>query len=156
MTTTTRVRWTTADFDDLSWHDNAIHGFRIVEVEHGAGDLVFDIDHILAWQQEGSTFRFSVAPAFLRFTGTHDLQMTIDYVACSAGLQPPQIETIEREEVMFPNGHRGLRWRILLNWPAGEFSFFADGFEMALWGRTVGGGQSIAPSRRVPRDPTSS
>ena len=152
MTTATRERWTTVDFDDLSWHDNAIHGFRIVEGEHGAGYLIFDIDHILVWHREGSTFRFAVAPAFLRFTGAHDLRMTIDYVACNAGLQPPQIEQIQREEVLFPNGYRGHRWCIVLNWPSGEFSFFADGFEMTLWGKTMHGRQSIAPDERVLRE----
>jgi hypothetical protein len=41
--------WTEADFDSLGWHDVHVHGFRVLDGEHGAGELWLDIDYILDW-----------------------------------------------------------------------------------------------------------
>jgi hypothetical protein len=38
--------WTDADFPNLSWHNNCVPAFRVIEGEDGAEDLVLDIDHI--------------------------------------------------------------------------------------------------------------
>ena len=41
------------DFDELSWHDNTLYGWRfeVGDPERGTwhADLVLDIDHIVAW-----------------------------------------------------------------------------------------------------------
>jgi hypothetical protein len=31
--------WTQEAFDSMSWHDNHVHGLRVVEGEHGAGEM---------------------------------------------------------------------------------------------------------------------
>ena len=38
--------WTNADFPNLSWHNNCVPAFGVIEGEDGAEDLVLDIDHI--------------------------------------------------------------------------------------------------------------
>jgi hypothetical protein len=38
--------WTHETFDSMSWHDNHVHSLRIVEGEHGAGELRLDLDYI--------------------------------------------------------------------------------------------------------------
>jgi hypothetical protein len=55
--------WTDADFPNLSWHDNSVHAFRIIEGKDGAGDLVLDIDHIVDWIESEKRYEFRVAPA---------------------------------------------------------------------------------------------
>lgn len=38
------------EFNSFQWHDNAIHGFGIVEGEDDClGELIFDIDFIVEW-----------------------------------------------------------------------------------------------------------
>jgi len=39
--------WTDAEYDAMSWHDNAIHGIRFIEGQDGCGELVLDIDYIV-------------------------------------------------------------------------------------------------------------
>lgn len=37
-------------FGEGNWHDNAIHGFRVVEgPDMCSGELILDIDHITEW-----------------------------------------------------------------------------------------------------------
>lgn len=40
--------YSTSDFEKIQWHDNAIHGLRILEGET-SGELVLDIDFITDW-----------------------------------------------------------------------------------------------------------
>lgn len=90
--------WTNADFERLSWHDNHVHGLRIVEGEHGSGELVLDIDHIVEWLPpvEGSC-RFLLAPATLTFHEVYDLRIEIDYTApATQVLRAPPIVTGEQ------------------------------------------------------------
>ena len=54
MSEAERTQWSEADFDGMSWHDNAVHAIRVVEGEHGAGKLVLDIDYILEWLRDDS------------------------------------------------------------------------------------------------------
>lgn len=43
---------TNEDFNEINWHDNAIHGFQIIEGEDGcSGELNLDIDYIVEWIQ---------------------------------------------------------------------------------------------------------
>ena len=90
-----KTSWTEADFDDMSWHDNHVHAFRIREGEHGTGEVELDLDYILEWLSptEGM-FSFRVAPASLTFRGVYDLQIAIDYAVVSAGLSPLCISQI--------------------------------------------------------------
>lgn len=130
--------WTAADFDELSWHDNYIHALRVVEGEHGAGELVLDLDHIVEWLPpvEGQC-RFLVAPATLTFHEVTGLRIDIDYAASQAAIVPMSIGEIAREPLVYPNGYRSFRWRVLLNWPAGELTFAGPGFTQVLRTRPI-------------------
>jgi len=61
--------FTTTDFETIQWHDNAIHGFRIVEgADNQGGTLVIDIDFILEWlPSKSGTFTFRIEPSALTF-----------------------------------------------------------------------------------------
>lgn len=119
----------TVDFEKIHWHDNAIHGFRILEGEH-CGDLAFDIDYITEWLSpvEGA-FSFRVAPSDLTFHEVSDLIISINYAAATAAVQPMAIHEIHREVVTYPNGFASFAWKIELNWPPNShFSFQSSGF----------------------------
>ena len=93
------VRWHTADFDALSWHDVHVHGFRIVENGDGTAELQLDIDFILEWlslESGHGLFRFRIAQAMLQFHEVFGLRFALDYVACSAGMSAFAIEGITR------------------------------------------------------------
>ena len=139
------MRWHTADFDALSWHDVHVHGFRIVEAEHGTAELQLDIDFILEWVSVGEGgLRFRVAQAMLQFHEVFGLRFALDYVACSAGMSAFAIAGITREALREagddPQEHddRGpWRWRIDVNWPEGFLEFEATGFSQWLVGEVV-------------------
>jgi hypothetical protein len=123
-------------FPEFNWHDNAIHGIRIVEGEDGgSGDLVLDIDFIVEWLQPESGekyFRFRVAPTDLTFHETTDLVISVDYASCSGAFQPMTIRRTHREPITYPNGHSAFAWKIELNWPPDGFiSFHSPGFTQA-------------------------
>ena len=122
----------TEDFEKIHWHDNAIHGFRIVEGDDGCtGQLLFDIDYIDEWLRASEDlFSFKITPSDLTFHDVSDLVISIDYAALPAALQPMCIQEIKREVVVYPNGHSSFRWKIELNWPFNSFfEFRASGFK---------------------------
>lgn len=126
--------WTTADFDDLSWHDCHIHGFRFGKLnsEHGTAEIEFDLDFIVEWLREGSLFRFRVAPATLTFYDVFDLRIELDYATDTAGMTPFSIGGLNREPISCPAGATSFRWRLPVNWPSGEISFESPGFTQVL------------------------
>jgi hypothetical protein len=127
------ITWTEKDFEQLGWHDNYIHGFTIREGEHGAGELILDIDYILEWKcPTGQVCEFSIAPATLNFTSVTDLQIRVDYASASAATGPMSMEGINRVEKLYPNGYSTYLWTIPLNWPSGEIKFIAPGFVQTL------------------------
>jgi hypothetical protein len=130
MTELRELTWDESHFDEMSWHDNHVHGLRIREGHHGHGELDLDIDYILEWlcPNEG-TFAFRVAPATLTFINVFDLRIEIDYAAATAGITPFSIDGITREAA----GSGGdPRWTLELNWPKGAISFTASGFRQIL------------------------
>ena len=141
-------------FDSYSWHDNAIHGFRIVEGPDGcSGELILDIDFIAEWlppQNESNAFQFRIAPADLTFHEVTELVISVDYALCSAALQPMTIHEIHREAVTYPNGYSSFAWQIEVNWPRNSFiSFRAPGFTQALRAEPIASGaQYLLPSLR--------
>lgn len=121
----------TEDFEQVSWHDNAIHGLRILEgTDDCCGDLVLDIDFIVEWlPPHQNVFSFRVTPSDLTFHEVTDLVITIDYAKASAAVQPMTIREIRREAVVYPNGYRSWSWEIDLNWPPnGVIKFNSRGF----------------------------
>ena len=63
------AKWTDADFNSLSWHDNYVHAIQVRNPEDGDEyDLILDIDHILEWiKGPNARLEFVVAPATLIF-----------------------------------------------------------------------------------------
>ncbi|HKJ18733.1 MAG TPA: hypothetical protein VJ984_15370 [Xanthomonadales bacterium] len=129
--------WTDTQFDDMSWHDNHIHGFRVLEGEQGLGVLELDIDYILEWLKEpNGRFRFRILPSTLRFIDVCDLRMSLDYAAQTAALGPFSIHSIERL-IERRERYDAKIWKIELNWPVGEITFEASGFEQQGRGQPV-------------------
>jgi hypothetical protein len=130
-------RWTDAQFDSMTWHDNHVHTLRIIEGEHGAGTLVLDIDYILEWLRgESGAIRFRIARADLKFFGVTSLRFAVDFAAASAALGPFSIDGVERRTEPRER-YTATIWTLRLNWPIGEISFEATGFEQLLVGEPI-------------------
>jgi hypothetical protein len=127
---------TDARFEERSWHDNHVHALRIVEGQHGAGELILDIDYIAEWLCEPDGIRFRIQPSLLRFIGVTDLRVSLDYAAISAAMVPFSIHAIERSSVQRER-YLAQVWRIALNFPNGEITFEAKGYEQKAWGKPV-------------------
>ena len=142
--------WHTEDFDDLSWHDNHVHGFRLdnFSSEIGAADLILDIDHILKWEKAGSEFQFTVCPATLQFHEAFGLKLMLDYATPTIGMCAFSIDGIERVPLISPNGYRSFRWRIPINCPEGHLEFEAPRFTLALTGMPVTQSQQSLSSEK--------
>ena len=121
--------FSTEDFGKIQWHDNAIHGFRILEGEI-CGELVFDIDFIAEWLPPlNEKYSFKIEPSNLIFHDVSDLIISINYAAASAAVQPMIIHEIQQELITYPNGYKSFRWKINMNWPPNSFfSFCSPGF----------------------------
>ncbi len=134
---------TESDFDELSWHDNSIHGveFRIGDhdIEDWTSDLVFDIDFIVEWVCGVDRHpKFKVAPATLSFHDVTDLNMNVKSLdnGFQVSIRNFSIDKIERERIKNQKiclDRPYYRWRILLcDPPDGEISFGASGFTQQL------------------------
>jgi hypothetical protein len=139
--------WNDSQFDEMSWHDNHVHGLRIREGEFGSGELELDIDYIVEWIcPTGTTCSFRVAPATLTFLEVSDLRIDIDYAKASAATTPFCISGIARENASVPSL---TKWTIELNWPAGSISFCASGYSQVLRGEAiVSETQGLKPAER--------
>ncbi len=132
--------FTTEDFDKIQWHDNAIHGFRILEGEDGfGGELILDIDFIVEWLGPfNNSFSFRIAPADLTFHDMSDLVISVDYAAMPSAVQPMQIAEIHRESITYPNGFTTFNWKIEIGWPPDGFiKFVSPGFTQKLRRRPI-------------------
>ncbi|MDZ4076523.1 MAG: hypothetical protein U1E04_17440 [Hylemonella sp.] len=142
-------------FEGNRWHDNAIHGFRMVEGADGcSGELVLDIDFIVEWlspESGNNAFSFRIAPADLTFHDVTELVISIDYASSTAALQPMTIHEIHREAVTYQNGHSSFAWRLEINWPRNSsISFSSSGFTQVLRKQPISSGaQYLRPSERV-------
>jgi hypothetical protein len=130
-----QVAWTDAQFAEMSWHDNHVHGLRIVEGEHGSGKLVLDLDYILEWlRADEAGFSFKMVPATLTFLGVTDLRLALNYAASSAAMVPFSIHRIGRRSEVRER-YTAQCWTIEINWPTGEIAFEASGYEQKAWGK---------------------
>ena len=137
----------------MSWHDNHVHGIRIVEGENGTGELVLDLDYILEWiPPVDKHFRFRVAPATLIFheVSPTSLSIALDYAKPTAAISPFSLDEIEREKLDYPNGYATYKWHLKINWPSGAIDFIATGFTQVLSGQPVESErQGLSPSERT-------
>lgn len=132
----------------MSWHDNHVHGLKIVEGVHGSGELVLDIDYILEWLPNGSGYKFRIVPALLTFREVFALRMSLDYAAPTAAFGPFSIHSIERRKEQRER-YVAQIWKISINWPAGAVDFEATGFEQRAVGLSVlSNGQCLRPAER--------
>ena len=133
--------FTEADFDRLSWHDNAIYGFSIDnDIARWKSDLVFDIDYIVEWLcGVGRTAQFKIAAATFTFHHVTDLQVNIDWG--DSGMQIAVAEMtlghiarqrVEKQLICLDRPY--YRWTLRLNSPrpGGEINFGASGFTQIL------------------------
>jgi hypothetical protein len=128
MTHKTRQLWTDADFDELSWHDNYVHGIQVEGGgEFGTGTLILDLDYILEWlRPSGQLFEFRIAPASLTFHDVFALKIDLDWIG--AAMSPFSISQISRQKLP----HESWSWSIGVNWPEGTITFEATGFTQML------------------------
>ncbi|WP_395683162.1 hypothetical protein [Dokdonella sp.] len=144
-------KWSSGDFDRMSWHDVHVHGFRLVENEGGSGsaELFLDIDYILEWRKAESGFEFVVAQATLQFHEVFGLKFVLDYATPTAGMCAFSLDGIQREQVTYPTGYTSFHWRLGINWPNGCMEFRSPGFSQWLTGpRYTQSTQSLDASRR--------
>jgi len=128
--------WTQEQFEEMSWHDNYVHALRIVQGNHGAGELVLDLDYILEWIKSADGMRFRILPVNLRFIEVTALRLSLDYASPSAAMGPFSIHAIERRAEARERYVAQL-WKILVSWPVGEITFEAGGYEQRGWGKQV-------------------
>jgi hypothetical protein len=157
------MRWHTADFDTMSWHDAHVHGWRVIEGEAGVADIALDLDFVLEWiGPEDGRYRFRVVQTMLQFHDVIGLRLALDYAVCSAGTSPFSIERIMREPLQptrtaaddeQPDGlddYGPWRWRIEVNWPEGFIEFAARGFTQWAVGDAIEqDAQSLSPALRI-------
>lgn len=129
--------WTHRQFEELSWHDNHVHALRILEGPYGAGRLVLDLDYILEWVKcQDDRVRFRILPATLTFLDVTHLRLSLDYATPTAALGPFSIHDIERRTESRER-YEATVWTIRINWPVGELTFEASGFEQRGVGTPV-------------------
>jgi hypothetical protein len=147
-----KKQWGVSDFDTMSWHDNHVYGFRLVDEnpDGGTADIVFDIDYILEWIAAGTGFEFVIAQASLQFHEVFGLRFSLDYRGPTAGMCSFSLAGIERRIVTYPTGVQSFEWEIDINWPTGKIEFEAPRFTQLLVGpihrRPV---QSLDPGQRT-------
>lgn len=140
------TKWTHEQFSEMSWHDNHVHAFRIVEGPHGAGKLILDLDYILEWICESNGYKFKIIPVDLTFLDVSELRLSLDYATPTAALGPFSIHSIER--VSEPRTHYVAElWKIAINWPKGEIMFEAKGYEQHATGPVVLSNVNICPDK---------
>ena len=143
--------WTDEQFDEMSWHDNCVHGLRVVEGTRGAGELILDLDYILEWIETEKGFRFRIQPVTLKFREVTDLRILLDYATPTIALGPFSIHAIERK---FEQRERYTAqvWKLLINSPIGEITFESQGFEQRGVGTPrLSSGQWLSPEEREDR-----
>jgi hypothetical protein len=148
--------WTHEQFESMSWHDNHVHGLSVVAGEHGAGELLLDLDYIVEWLPEtDARCRFRIVPAVLRFLQVADLRIALDYAAATAALGPFSLHAIERRTDVRER-YTAQLWTLRIDWPVGEISFAATGYEQRSTGpEVVTDCQCLRPDQRGNSEPPS-
>lgn len=134
----TRTHWTHIDFDELSWHDNAIHGIHIIS-EQFDGKLMLDIDYITQWLcGTDKQVRFLIAPATLLFEDVTDLAIHVNYGDGDhrLSIRIMSIHEIRRERIQNQKiclDRPYYHWAIEINDPpGGQICFGSTGFTQTL------------------------
>ena len=141
--------WTDAQFEEMSWHDNHVHGLRVIETGNGEGDLVLDVDHIVEWLNcEGAGFNFRIVPVTLTFHGVMFPRISLDYAASTVAFGPFMIHSIERR-IEQRTHYVAQLWKILISSPRGGIEFEGRGFTQQAHGKPIlSSGQCLTPEQR--------
>jgi hypothetical protein len=141
-----KIVWAEEDFDQMDWHDSAIHGISFLA---DSWELVFDIDYLLEWVSEeavGSTVDFWVAPATLVFEGVNGLKTNFEIWTGSP--LTPSIMNISRSNQRESN-LAGNPWKWTIQFERGQMEFHATGFKQFIRANPVfQGDQSIPLEKR--------
>jgi len=149
------MQWTDADFDQLSWYDNHVHGIQVEvdDPDHGTGTITLDLDHIIEWippSAPGKAFRFRIAPARLTFHEISSLRIEIDWAAATTGMTPFSIDEIARRRLEYATGYSSWAWTIEVNWPQGAITLDSPRFTQRLSGPvTETDEQCLPPAQRT-------
>ena len=142
--------WTDADFDQMSWHDNAVHAFAVEPALPEPGRLLLDIDYIVAGvapRPPSRRLSFWICPATLVFDPASDLTTEIDLEGWGFSLS---LLSVERSG---PDEHGTFEWtldgdRFTMRLSASGFTqylrqppIYSDGFFLSVAER---GGISFA------------
>jgi hypothetical protein len=129
--------WATEDFEEMSWHDCAIHGFGVAEESNGFGELTFQVDYILEWlNSESGNYEYRIVPVELVFHSVFNLKIEINYESVSAAIQPFSIEGIQKTITLI-NGTESILWSLEINWPSGIIEFTSSGFTQTEIGTSI-------------------
>ncbi len=134
-------KWTNADFDQMNWHDNTLHGigFRVPRQGYDC-DLVLDIDFILEVTAgpDGKWYEFLLVPATLAFHLVSKCHIDLGM----AYREQLQIDRIDREDCTTgaerKAGLVNYRWTIFLQSLSGHenrITFESAGFTQLAKGK---------------------
>jgi hypothetical protein len=146
-----RVVWTDDDFENMDWHDVAIHAIGF-EQDGRCAKLLLDIDYILEWVDPAPRRRFysfRICPATLVFEDVHGIEGEISPSYDQSEGNLLRIDSVRRGE---PENEQqaelGLRpWEI-----AGhnfDLSFLARGYRQHMRQQPLHGGQWLDDQERA-------
>jgi hypothetical protein len=144
-----QIKWTEADFDQMTWHDCRVNSFALDQEGEWQSDLVFDLDFIVEWLcGADNSYRFRVAPAFLRFINVDNLRFDLSLKF----KQSVEIYSVKKTELP-TTGYRNYHWVIRVqNYPGlreNVIEFDAKGFTQELTGRIIETeGQNLTAAQR--------
>ncbi|MSP38146.1 MAG: hypothetical protein EXR70_06615 [Deltaproteobacteria bacterium] len=132
------TRWTEQQFQEMLWHDNAVHGvsFRNPDEDYSF-DLIFDIDHVVEWIEiPNDGYEYIVSPATLTF---HDVDKVVFDVKLNYK-ENLEINFIDRQDISTDAqrnvGYKLYRWKISLHSQSSQHEnvivFESSGFTQEL------------------------
>jgi hypothetical protein len=87
--------WTERDFDQMGWHNNAMHAWAFEPADDYPGRLLIDLDYIVKVEKPaapGGFFDYWVSPATLVFDRASDLVADVNAVHWGFALTIDEIE----------------------------------------------------------------
>ncbi len=102
--------WTDADFDQMGWHDCAVHALAVEPAPPCPGRLLVDLDYIVEWvcpTPPATTYAFWTCPATLVFDQAWGLVSDINLQGFSFELS---LDALERSG---PDEHGTFEWTLV-------------------------------------------
>jgi hypothetical protein len=137
-----KATWTEADFDQMSWHDCAVHAVAVEPAPPCPGRLLVDLDYIVEWvcpTPPATAYGFRTCPATLVFDDAWDLAGEIDLQGFSFEMS---LDAVERSG---PDQHGAFGWTLVGH--GFSLTLRASGFTLYLRGRPI-----LSPHQRLSID----